>query len=46
MNQLFKQTSVGDRGTMYHLKEIFQHRSLKSKVMDNVQHVWDFVEVC
>ena len=46
MDVFFNGSSVADRGTVAQLKSFFQHRSLKPKVMDNFQHVWDFLEVC
>ena len=46
MNSLFKGESVAERGTIAHLKEYFRHRSFSpKKVMDNFQHVWDFMQV-
>ena len=43
MNQFFCGKSLADRGTMAHAKNLFNHRALKKKVMDNVSHVTDFL---
>ena len=45
MDAFFNGRSVADRGTLFNLKEYFRHRSLEGKVMDNFQHVYDFLEV-
>ena len=45
MNEFYSGKSLADRGTLYHIKEFFNHKSLKSNVMENFQHVWDFIEV-
>jgi hypothetical protein len=45
MKEFFVAASVGARGTTYNIKELFNHRNLKEKVMDNFQHVWDFIQV-
>lgn len=46
MNEFFTETSIGIAGTLYHMKEFFNHRSVKKKVIDNFQHVWDLIKVC
>ena len=45
MDQHFSQKSIGEIGSLYYIKEIFSHRSLKAAVMQNYQHVEDFIEV-
>lgn len=45
MNALFTATSIADRGTLYQIKEMFNHRSVKKNVMGNFQHVWDLLKV-
>ena len=45
MNQLYSGSSIGDRGTLAQLKQEFNHRSLKKVVKENVQQVWDMLEV-
>ena len=44
---VFYKNSIAEKGTLGNIKQIFEHKSLKpSDVMNNFQHVWDFVEVC
>ena len=45
MNQFFTGKGLSDRGTFFNMKAVFRHHNLKSKVMDNFDHVWDFIEV-
>ena len=45
MDLLFKQESMARAGTMYNMKQLFNHRSLQANVQTNVQHVWDMIEV-
>ncbi len=45
MDSLFKTDNVADRGTLYHAKEFFGHRSVQKEVMHNFQHVWDLLQV-
>ena len=45
MDDFFNAVTITERGTLYNIKERFRHSSLKSKVMENVQHVTDFFEV-
>ena len=45
MNEFMKNGSVADDGTLANIREVFRHHSLKNKVMDNFQHVKDFVRV-
>ena len=45
MKELFSQKSKTSRGSLYHLKEIFNHRSASAAVMQNYQHVADLVDV-
>ena len=45
MKEFYNSGSVADRGTMYNIKVIFKHKNAKTEVMDNFQHVWDFIEV-
>ena len=45
MKLLFKGESMASRGTLYHLKDFFHHRSIKGNVAANAQHVWDMLQV-
>ena len=45
MDLFFKQTSVTKRGSLYNIKEVFNHRNVKQKVMEDFQHVHDFISV-
>ncbi|XP_070554960.1 uncharacterized protein [Ptychodera flava] len=43
MDKLFTGKSLADPGTLFHIKTRFGHRSVKKKVIDNVNHVVDFL---
>ena len=45
MDLLHYLKSAGDRGTLQQIKNFFGHRSVKHRVMENYQHVSDFIEV-
>ena len=45
MDHFYKGESEASRGTLSQLKTFFGHRSLKTNVMENVQHVVDMVDV-
>ena len=45
MDMLFNQASVASPGTYYNMKQVFNHRSLHGNVQNNVQHVWDMIQV-
>ncbi len=45
MNELFDENSETVKGSLYYLKEYFEHRSVKKKVLDNFSHVWNLLEV-
>lgn len=45
MNAFYRGNGVGDRGTLCNVRDFFRHHSLKTKVMENFQHVYDFYEV-
>ncbi|ELU00828.1 hypothetical protein CAPTEDRAFT_188936 [Capitella teleta] len=44
MNALFSGKSICDRGTLFNLKQAFNHRQVKGKVMHNFNHVNDFLK--
>ena len=44
MNELFNGSSASQRGTLYHMKNRFVHRSVKKHVMENVPHVYDLLD--
>ena len=44
MNELFTGSSAAQRGTLYHIKNKFGHRSVKKHVMENVPHVYDLLD--
>ena len=41
---LFKEGSSADRGTLYQIKNLYQHRSVKKKVMNNFNSVTDLLK--
>ena len=45
MDLQFKQESMASSGTIYNMKQLFNHRSLQANVQTNVQRVWDMIEV-
>jgi hypothetical protein len=45
ISTFFRGGSVANRGTLYNIKEVFNHRSVSSDVMNNFDHVWDLVQV-
>ncbi len=45
MDGLFSPASVASRGTFFHSKEFFGHKSVQKDVMHNFQHVWDLMQV-
>ena len=46
MNELFKGQSAADHGTLYQIKNSFQHRNVSLKVMDCFNHAADFWRFC
>ncbi|XP_014672745.1 PREDICTED: uncharacterized protein LOC106813191 [Priapulus caudatus] len=44
MDMLFNGQSAPDKGTLFNIKNVFNHRNLKKKVMDNFNHVEDFLK--
>ena len=45
MDMLFNQASVASPGTYNNMKQVFKHRSLHGNVQNNVQHVWDMIQI-
>lgn len=43
MNLLFSQKSVKARGSLYHIKNNFGHRTVKKNVMENFSSVAEFI---
>ena len=43
MNAMFTQKNAADRGTLYHVKQMMQKRSLEKTVMKNFHHVEETV---
>ncbi len=39
MNRFFSGLSAGDCGTLFQLKNVFAHKTLKKEVMDNFNQV-------
>ncbi|XP_070542604.1 uncharacterized protein [Ptychodera flava] len=44
MDEFFRGSSAANRGTLAHAKNTFNHRAVKAKVMDNFNHVTDFLK--
>ena len=45
MNTLFRGTSASTEGTLFQMKTDFKHKSLAKEVKNNVQEVWDMLQV-
>jgi hypothetical protein len=45
VNLLYKPESAADRGTLYQLKQDFDHRQMKKKVTAAFNYAWDLVKV-
>lgn len=43
MKRLFNGASIADRGTLAHLKNYFQHKNVSTDVMNNFNHVDNFM---
>ena len=43
---LFKGESASQRGTMYHIKNVFGPRSAKKHVMADVDHAYNLMDLC
>ena len=39
MDDMYKSSSAAERGTLYHTRNVFHHRSVKKNVMEGVEHV-------
>ena len=46
MDLLYSERSSASRGTLSQLKNAYNHRSVKKKVMENFNHAEDFVRFC
>ena len=44
MDTLFKAGSCAERGTLCQIKNMFQHRNVKMKVMNNFNSITDFIQ--
>ena len=44
MNELFKGSSIAERGTMCQLRNDFDHRNVKTNVMQSFNHTNDFYQ--
>ncbi|VDI05718.1 Hypothetical predicted protein [Mytilus galloprovincialis] len=42
-DEFFKGSSAADRGTLSHLKNIFNYRQVKSDISDNFNHAWELM---
>ena len=42
-DEFFKGSSAADRGTLNHLKNIFNFRQVKSDISDNFNHAWELM---
>ena len=45
MDQFHNAESEACKGTLSHIKNMFGHHKLKTKVKDDFQHAWDLMEV-
>ena len=43
INKLFSIKSCNERGTLYHIKNKFGHKSAKTKVIENVSHIYQLL---
>lgn len=43
MNEFFTQRSAADHGTLYNIKNVFGHRSVKKAVMNSFNFVADLI---
>ena len=44
MNHMYNAKSAADRGTLYHIRNKFHHRSAKKHVMAAVEHVQHLID--
>jgi hypothetical protein len=44
MKKFYSPKSAAERGTLYHIRNIFGHRGVTTKVMDCVNHVVDLLQ--
>ena len=44
MDKHYTANSVAEKGTLYNIKSKFLHKNIKSKVMENIQKVYDLVQ--
>ena len=42
-DEFFKGSSASDKGTLCHLKNIFNYRQVKSDISDNFNHAWELM---
>lgn len=43
MDAYYSPSSASDVGTLYHMRNILKHKTVKKKVMDNVNHVVELI---
>lgn len=42
-DEIFNGSSASDKGTLCHLKNIFNYRQVKSDISDNFTHAWELM---
>lgn len=46
MDTFFHGSSAAEKGTLFHLKNVFGHRSVKKDVGEIFNHAADFMKIC